>query len=53
VTYNAAFVGVCLAGLLYVVTAAGYWYSGRLGMAIVFAGYTVGNVGFIVDQLGY
>jgi len=50
---NAALIGVSLALLLYLVTSVGYYYTGRVGMAIVFAGYTVGNVGFILDQLGY
>ena len=52
-TLNAALLGVVLAGLLYVITAIGYWYNGRLGMAVVFGGYTIGNIGFILDQLGY
>ncbi len=50
---NAAVIGVSLALCLYVVTSLGYYFSGRIGMATVFGGYVIGNLGFLLDYYGY
>jgi hypothetical protein len=38
--------------LAYVATAVDLYLSGRVGLAICFAGYSVANVGLILDLKG-
>lgn len=39
-----------LAGLLYVWQSANYYFKlKRIGLAIAFVGYTIGNIGFMID----
>lgn len=38
-----------LVTFVYVCTAAALWYEGRGGLAVVFAGYALANVGLIYD----
>ena len=33
--------------ILYLVTAAGWWREGNVGLAIAFAGYAAANLGFL------
>jgi|GEM_PF-3120177 len=45
-------VPLVLSSLLYAVLAVGYYAAaGRPGMALVFTGYVIANVGFIWDAL--
>ena len=36
-------------GLMYIVTCFSYFRIRRIGMAIAFIGYTVGQIGLIID----
>jgi hypothetical protein len=39
-----------LAGLLYVMQSFGYFFIvKRIGMTIAFVGYTIGNIGLLID----
>jgi hypothetical protein len=39
-----------LAGLLYVWQSANYFFKmQRIGLTIAFIGYTIGNIGFVID----
>lgn len=39
-----------LAGLLYILQSLGYfWFVNRIGMTIAFIGYSIGNIGLIID----
>ena len=40
-----------LVSVLYALAAGGYWWAGRPGMAVAFAGYIAANLGFIFDAL--
>lgn len=33
--------------VLYLITAAGWWREGNVGLAIAFAGYAAANLGFL------
>ena len=45
-----ATIPMILAGLLYVLQSLGYFFVvGRIGMTIAFIGYTIGNVGLLID----
>lgn len=37
--------------LIYIGVAVGYWMDGRNGMAVVFAGYALANLGLIADGM--
>jgi hypothetical protein len=37
----------------YVVTAAGFYRSGDIGLGLAFTGYTIGNLGFLLIALGW
>jgi hypothetical protein len=39
-----------LAGLLYVLQSMGYFFVvRRIGMTVAFIGYTIGNIGLLID----
>lgn len=38
-----------ITGLIYLLTCASYFKIKRLGMAIAFIGYTIGQIGLIID----
>ena len=37
--------------LIYMAVAVGYWIDGRHGMAVVFVGYSLANLGLIADGM--
>lgn len=37
--------------VLYLITAAGYFQTGKVGLGIAFIAYAIANVGFIVEGL--
>jgi hypothetical protein len=40
-----------LVGLMYIFTTFSYFKGHRIGMAIAFVGYTIGQVGLIIDSI--
>lgn len=47
---NASF-GLVLGAIVYVIIAVGYYFDGRPGMVLAFAGYLIGNLGLLWDAL--
>lgn len=40
---------ITLVTLLYVGVAASFWFQGKPGMSLCFLGYSIANVGIIMD----